>query len=227
MSTSPAAARRDSATGACCRCAVGRSPTLHRSDTQLVRPATEYLDSYTRALGSGWSPNTTRPEAAQEDLARIVEDPELFLARQVDREAKGAPVVLPDGSTVPRLPGYSRWMWDGEFCGIINFRWQLGTTELPPHCLGHIGYSVVPWKRGRGYATEALRMHLEGIEEEANVASVRVIEANCGVLVERFAKGAAYGGGEGLRYRISLPPTAQHTVRAVRSNESDPALATG
>ena len=183
---------------------------------QLVWPATEYLASYTEALRRGWSPNSTRPEAGQEDLARIAEDPALFLARQVDREAQGPPVVLPDGSTTPRLPGYSRWMWDGEFCGVINFRWQSGTAALPPSCLGHVGYSIVPWKRRRGYATRALRMLIDGIDEEGiayvdlttepnNPASVRVIEANGGVLVERFAKPDAYGGGEGLRYRIHLP----------------------
>ena len=64
-----------------------------------------------------------------------------------DREAKRGPVTLPDGSQVPRLPGYRRWMWDGEFCGSIGFRWQPGTSALPPYVLGHIGYSVVPWKQ--------------------------------------------------------------------------------
>jgi predicted acetyltransferase len=41
-------------------------------------------------------------------------------------------------------------MWDGEFCGSIGLRWLPGTEELPPHCLGHIGYAVVPWKRRLG-----------------------------------------------------------------------------
>jgi len=41
-------------------------------------------------------------------------------------------------------------MWDDEFAGSIGFRWQPGTSALPPHCLGHIGYAVVPWKQGRG-----------------------------------------------------------------------------
>ncbi len=152
---------------------------------------------------------------AVDELARIEADPHLFLARQIDREAQGPPVVLPDGSTVPRLPGYNRWMWDGEFCGSIGFRWQPGSSALPPYCLGHIGYSVVPWKQGRGYATQALRMLLAEIDEEeltyvelttdaSNHASQRVIEANGGVLVERFNKPAVYGGAESLRYRIQL-----------------------
>lgn len=181
----------------------------------LVWPGAEHLPSYVHALRQGWSPDNLRPAAAGEELAQIERDPEGFLALQVDREARGAPVTLPGGATVPRLPGYRRWMWDGEFCGTIGFRWQPGTAALPPHCLGHVGYAVVPWKRGRGYATRALALLLplaaeEGLPyvelttDEGNVASRRVIEANGGVLVERFAKPVPYGGAPSLRYRIAL-----------------------
>jgi predicted acetyltransferase len=185
---------------------------------KLVWPAAEYLPGYVHALQRGWSPDNLRPEAALEHLARIAEDAERFLAEQVDREAKGPPVILPDGSTVQRLPGYSRWIWDGEFCGTINFRWQPGTEELPPYCLGHIGYSVVPWKRQRGYATRALRLllpeakheglaYVEVTTEAVNTASRRVIEANGGELVERFRKSEAHRGAESLRFRIRLTGT--------------------
>ena len=182
---------------------------------ELVRPATEYLPAYIAALQRNWSPDNLRPEAATDHLSRISQDPDRFLAQQVDREAKGPPIVLPDGSTVPRLPGYSQWMWDGEFCGSIGFRWQPGTTELPPYCLGHIGYSVVPWKRQRGYATRALQLLLPQARDEGlayvelttqvdNIASQRVIEANGGEVVERFHKSHAHGGAESFRYRILL-----------------------
>lgn len=183
---------------------------------QLVIPSPAYLDAYADALRQGWSPDNLRlEEAAREELALIAADAGAFLTRLDDREARGGPITLPDGSQVPRLPGYRRWIWDGEFCGSINFRWQPGTTALPPHCLGHIGYAVVPWKRGRGYATRALALLLPEARKEGlayvelttdpdNVASQKVITTNGGMLVRRFRKDPAYGEAESLLFRISL-----------------------
>jgi predicted acetyltransferase len=182
----------------------------------LVWPSREYLPSYRAALERGWSPDNLRgEEAVREELARIGQDPGAFVASLVDREAKGAPITLPDGTTVPRLPGYRRWIWDGEFCGSIGFRWRPGTEALPPHCLGHIGYGVVPWKQRRGYATLALRellpeakavglRYVEITTDPDNVASRRVVEANGGVLVEEFVTLASLGGQLKVRYRIVL-----------------------
>ncbi|MGH7524671.1 MAG: GNAT family N-acetyltransferase [Gemmatimonadales bacterium] len=181
----------------------------------LVIPAAEHLESYVNALRRGWSPDNHDADAGRAELRQIEADPSAFLAGQVDTGGNGPTITLPDGSSVPRLPGYHRWMWDGEFCGTIGIRWQPGTEALPPYCLGHIGFAVVPWKRGLGYATEALRTLLPGARQlglryveltcnATNNASRHVITANGGVLVGEFDRGAARGGGTGLRFRIEL-----------------------
>ncbi len=185
---------------------------------QLVVPSLDRLDAYADALRRGfWSDNIRREESAREELAKIAGDPAAFVASLNDREAKAGPITLPDGSKVLRLPGYRRWMWEdgdpGEFCGQIGFRWQPGTATLPPYVLGHVGYAVVPWKEGRGYASRALalllpecrREQLEYIElttDPDNAASQKVITKNGGTLIARFT--ADRYGKDQLRFRIPL-----------------------
>ena len=157
----------------------------------LRTPSQEILPGYVAALETGWSPSTTR-DVSGEQLASIRVDAEAFLS-DLNRHEGGGTITMPDGSQVPRLPGRIRWIWDGEFCGSINFRHVPGTEDLPEHVSGHIGYSVVPWKRRRGYATRALALILpiaaeHGLSRVAvtcdhdNQGSRRVIEANKGIL---------------------------------------------
>ncbi len=183
---------------------------------KLVAPALEYLDAYADALRRGfWSDNLRRAESAREELAMIAASPSDFVAALDDPEGKRPPIVLADGSTVPRLPGYRRWMWDDGFCGGVNFRWQPGTSALPEYVLGHLGYAVVPWKQRRGYATKALALmlpearklglaHIDLTTDPDNLPSQKVITANGGHLIRTFEKATAHGGGEGLLFRIVL-----------------------
>lgn len=186
------------------------------SRVSILKPSLDMLRGYVDALKRGWSPDNLRLEAAaKEQLERIAQDPAAFVASLDDPDAKGPPIKQPDGSTTPRLPGYYRWIWDGEFCGSIGLRWQPGTSELPSHVFGHIGYAVVPWKRGRGYAALALALLLPdaralGLEyvelttDEDNIPSQRVITDNGGQLVEVFELPGAHGDKNKLRYRIAL-----------------------
>lgn len=176
----------------------------------LRAPEASLLPAYADALRRGWSPSNVR-DVSGEQLAEIAADAGAFIARFT---ATGGTVKLGDGSLVPRLPGLTRWMWDGEFCGAINLRHQPGTETLPEHVLGHVGYGVVPWKRGRGYATEALRQllplaaglglrHVDLTCDHDNRASQRVIEANGGTLVARTPD-ADRPGHDKLLFRIHL-----------------------
>jgi predicted acetyltransferase len=184
---------------------------------ELVVPALDRLTGYAEALKRGgfWPDNIRREASAREELEKIAADPGAFVASLDDREAKGGPITLPDGTQVTRLPGYRRWMWDDGFCGTIGFRWQPGSSALPAYVLGHIGYAVPPWRRGRGYATRALALLLPEARKEGltsvdlttdpdNLPSQKVITNNGGVLVERFYKTEGHGGGEALRWRIFL-----------------------
>jgi predicted acetyltransferase len=181
----------------------------------LIKPSLECLPAYADALRRQWSPDNTRPAACGEELEKIAKDSAAFVTSLDDPDARGGPVMLADGSTVPRLPGFRRWLWDGEFCGHIGFRLQPGTPKLPPTCLGHIGFGVVPWKRNRGYATRALGLllpeakvqglpYVELTADPDNIPSQKVILANGGAFLERFTKTTENGGGESLRFRISL-----------------------
>jgi predicted acetyltransferase len=180
------------------------------SSLRLRMPNPELLPEYAKALETGWSPTTTR-DVSGEQLDAIRADPDAFIRDLLDLTGI---VMLPDGTEVPRLPFKLHWMEDGEFCGSINLRWQPGTHELPKHVLGHIGYSVVPWKRRRGYATTALGMVLaeardvgldrvEITTDVGNIASRRVIEKAGGRLVEYF-ESDHHGPITKLRFVVDL-----------------------
>ena len=158
--------------------------------------------------------------SAEELLALADQDPQLVVDRLTDRSTDGV-LYYGDDTTAPRLPALFRWMWDGEFAGSIDLRWQPDGGALPDYVPGHVGFGTVEWKRGRGYATSALSLMLvlaasEGMTEVelvtgvGNVASQRVVERNGGVRVEEFAQADRLGGGQAVRWRIDLALTPSH-----------------
>lgn len=189
---------------------------------KLVRPTLAHLPAYRDALERGFSPHNIDPERVRlEQLAQIDEDPEALIALTDDPEAKGPPLRNADGIVRPRLPSVIRWMWqegasDGEFVGAINLRWQDGTSDLPPHVPGHIGYAVCEWHRGKGHATAALLAILDEARalglayvdltaEDTNRPSWRVIERAGGQRIGRFDAGDLHHPcAQSLLYRIAL-----------------------
>lgn len=175
---------------------------------RLIVPSRHRLDEYADALAAGWSPDTER-DASAEDLARLRQDPDRFLA---DLTRQDGLFTASDGRHLPRLPGRVYWLDDGEFCGLINLRYVPGSDRVPDYVSGHIGYAVVPWKRRRGYATRALAMllpvardvGLNRVEitcDEDNEASQRVIIRNGGAL---SGSRPERGGKRKLVFRIEL-----------------------
>lgn len=80
---------------------------------------------------------------------------------------------------------------DNKVVGLINARWYLNDF-LKIHG-GHIGDSIRPLERNKGYATEQIRLLLEEFRKRGekkvlitckkqNIASARTIEKNGGVL---------------------------------------------
>jgi predicted acetyltransferase len=181
---------------------------------KLIAPSLVELPQYVEALKRGfWSDNSRREESAREDLAQISSDPAAFIASLDDPEAKAGPIRLADGSTVPRLPSVRRWIWDDGFCGWLNFRWQPGSSNLPSYALGHVGYAIVPWKQGQGYAGRALALllpecrkqgldYIELMTDLDNIASQKVITNNSGLFIDQFH--ADRQGKDQLRFRIQL-----------------------
>jgi predicted acetyltransferase len=109
-----------------------------------------------------------------------------YLQMQVDFTAG---LNLPDGY----VPQTTFWGIDdhGEVIGMLRMRHRLNDVLLRSG--GHIGYYVRPEARGKGYASEMLRLALlqareMGIDRvlltayASNEASCRVIEKNGGIM---------------------------------------------
>lgn len=124
------------------------------------------------------------------------------------REANSRGLQLPDGfvpSTVYILENE-----DGEYVGIFNFR----------HCLndflrngpGHIGYGIGPKYRGRGYATEGLRLMLQIAEKEISEDEIflSVHKDNPASLKVQLKNGAYIHGETETEYLTRIPRSGEH-----------------
>ena len=197
------------------------SPRAETAACRLVEPSERYRDSFLEGAaefaGEGHL-GSTYAAALGYDLVRLARDLPSFLRdlrRLGDHPGRGS--------------GYQDrvyWLVDrGLYLGQTSIRPDLKTPYLVTYG-GHVGYSIRPRRRRRGYGRRILELALErcrelGLErvlvtcDEDNVASRRIIEANGGlfesdmVMDARTARAEGRGGGEvrKLRYWIDLAGT--------------------
>ncbi|POA97633.1 GNAT family N-acetyltransferase [Chromobacterium sinusclupearum] len=194
------------------------SATPSRASVKLIMPNAGKLPGLIGALQRGWTPDDDHdPVGAGRMLAAIARDPAAYIASLGNPQGGGQAVVLEDGRAVPRLPWLRYWIIDAQnqYAGDLNLRWQHGASALPPYCLGHVGYAVVPWKRGAGLAAAALRelapiardLGLEWLDiamARDNAASIRTAENAGAKRVRPFNAGPEYGNVEAWLYRLQL-----------------------
>jgi predicted acetyltransferase len=150
-------------------------------DLQLIQP-TERLREEFLAFRAEFPPHEEIPGLASMNAGNFDAD-----VRNALNHAKG--VGLPDGW----VPAHTFWLVRNgtTILGVLNLRHSL--TPFLEAEGGHIGYTVRPSERGKGYATRMLGMALDkarrlGLKrvlitcDRRNVASAHVIQKNGGRL---------------------------------------------
>lgn len=154
---------------------------------RFVDPSERHAKSFADALREGlflqpW------PE---EEIDEVERDFRAWRSKALDLST---PIVLPDGSKVPRVPQTTRWLVQSErFLGLCGVRHFL-TDSLKSYG-GHIGYAVRASERKKGLGRllllEGLRVAGElGLQEVIltcnadNQPSIRIIESCGGDLVQ-------------------------------------------
>ncbi len=147
----------------------------------LAAPGDRFEDSYREAMGEFVA------EGRVEELRSLPNHATFSsFVRELHAQAEGR--ELPEGW----VAGTTFWLVDGDrFIGKVEVRHRL-TAALRLRG-GHVGYSIRPTMRRRGYGTLALSLVLPGCIalgldrvlvtcDESNEASRRIIESNGGEL---------------------------------------------
>ena len=186
---------------------------------RLVEPSERYRDSFLEGAaefdGEGRL-GSTYAAGLGYDLARLDRDLPSFL-RDLRRLGE------------PPGPGWNRyrdrvyWLVDDDlYLGQTSIRPELNSRYLITYG-GHVGYSIRPRRRRRGYGRRILELALRrcrelGLErvlvtcDEDNLASRRIIEANGGLFESEMvmdartarSEGRGRGGIRKRRYWIEL-----------------------
>lgn len=183
---------------------------------ELLTPSEENLHLYLAALRREKELGEKPFHNTDEILAKAETSPADLVASLNDLVG-GRTFIDEDGTQRVALPAFTKWLYiPGEttVSGTIQMRWDPTTMQLPPYCLGHIGYQVFPWGRGKGLATEQLRLMLEVVQSQLklpyvdittnveNKASQKVIVKNGGKLIKEFSVVRKDGKKQAYLWRV-------------------------
>jgi len=154
-------------------------------DSLLVMPSATHARSYQSAVAEGYEPDPAAPPV----LVGGSMDAHLAWLN-----AQGGEIRLPDGRMVPRTAHVQLWLVHAyTFIGRVNIRFHLN-DDLRLWG-GNIGYAIRPSFRQKGFGTHILAQALPVAREsglrgvlltclDTNTGSIKVIEANGGMLAE-------------------------------------------
>lgn len=167
------------------------------NDIKLVRPTAEYKESFLEALAEFQEEGL--PWFMDHKISDLKNDFDQFVQSQLTKRSHW----------IQDTPIDETELWaisNGIYVGRISIRHQLNDSLRIMG--GHIGYDTRPSFRGRGIASEMLRLAIPvarslGLKSvlltcnDSNIASIKVIEKNGGILSETKPQ---FEGGPLKRY---------------------------
>ncbi len=167
---------------------------------KLIKPQEEFITSYKEAIKEDI---LYRPNAE-----RIFGNPDTIIENSYKFENG---IDLPKGF----VKSTTLWLIDNEtFIGQVNIRHEL--TDYLLNYGGNIGYAIRYSKSSKGYGTKILSMALKYCKnvlnlkkvlitcDDCNVASIKVIENNGGILENKVKNNLERGKVITRRYWIEL-----------------------
>lgn len=148
---------------------------------RLVKPSYKYKKSFLKALKEFGTEDISGIFATDLAMKNFSE----YLER-INKDEKG--IDLPKNF----VPSTTYWLIDNTtYIGGVSFRHRL-TPRLKKYG-GHIGYSIRPSKREKGYGKQMLALTLRRVKKNGlkkvlitcdndNIASQKIIKANGGIL---------------------------------------------
>lgn len=167
---------------------------MKKQKLKLIIPSKKYATSCLK-MEEEYQKEGNKTASRAMELFKTVKDFPVFRKKIMDNR-KG--INLYKG----RVPATLYWaVVDNKVVGRLDLRHYL--NKRLASIGGHIGYSVSPSERGKGYATEMLRLGLKEAKklevkkalvtcDETNHPSRRVIEKNGGILKNKVMENGVY-----------------------------------